>query len=363
MKLLHMADIHLDSALSTHLDRERRAVRRQEMLAAFVRVVEYAKVNNIKAVLIAGDLFDSAIVSNTTSNVVYRSITNNADIDFYYLKGNHDINSFLANIDMVPKNLHMFSDEWTSYELTRGIKLYGMEIEAGNKENLYEGLKLDTGDYNIVTLHGQLGEYESKGSQESIALNRLVNKGIDYLALGHVHEYSCEKMDSRGIWCYPGCLEPRGFDECGVHGFCVLDIDENTHQYEHEFIQINTRSSWEIDVDISGCSDSVEVIDEIANNLKDDISGSDMVKLVLTGTVRAESEINTDYIYEYYKNRFYFLKLINNAGISIDASGYEYDQSLRGEFVRSVRADLSISDEQKGEIIKRGLQILMGETV
>ena len=37
-----------------------------------------------------------------------------------------------------------------------------------------------------------------------------------------------DKMDSRGIYCYPGCLEGRGFDECEQKGFVVLDIDMDT---------------------------------------------------------------------------------------------------------------------------------------
>lgn len=51
----------------------------------------------------------------------------------------------------------------------------------------------------------------------------LRGRGIDYLALGHVHSFRQEKLDEQGIWCYSGCLEGRGFDECGTKGYVMLE--------------------------------------------------------------------------------------------------------------------------------------------
>ena len=68
-------------------------------------------------------------------------------------------------------------------------------------------------DFNKVITNMQ--ELQSK-----IEVYELKNKNIDYLALGHVHKYKMEKLDNRGIYCYSGCLEGRGFDECGDKG-CV----------------------------------------------------------------------------------------------------------------------------------------------
>ena len=53
-------------------------------------------------------------------------------------------------------------------------------------------------------------------------------KNIDYLALGHIHKYKQAELDQRGVYCYSGCLEGRGFDECGEKGFVLLDIDEES---------------------------------------------------------------------------------------------------------------------------------------
>ena len=58
MKIIHCADLHLDSGLQTHLSREKAGMRRDELLSNFGRLAEYASENGVEIVLIAGDLFD-----------------------------------------------------------------------------------------------------------------------------------------------------------------------------------------------------------------------------------------------------------------------------------------------------------------
>ena len=55
---------------------------------------------------------------------------------------------------------------------------------------------------------------------------RLKEKNIDYLALGHIHEYSQGQIDLRGKYAYSGCLEGRGFDELGEKGFILIDVSD-----------------------------------------------------------------------------------------------------------------------------------------
>ena len=91
-----------------------------------------------------------------------------------------------------------------------------------------EFFNFNSNNFNIVVLHGQEANYsDKKDKAEIINLKELKNKNIDYLALGHIHKYKLEKLDNRGIYCYSGCLEGRGFDECGDKGFVLLEIEEN----------------------------------------------------------------------------------------------------------------------------------------
>lgn len=50
---------------------------KMEILRTYSRMIEYAKNNDVKAIIIAGDLFDTRNVSATARNLVKDSITSN----------------------------------------------------------------------------------------------------------------------------------------------------------------------------------------------------------------------------------------------------------------------------------------------
>ena len=59
MKIIHCADIHADSKMGTHFTREMANKRREEIVDAFGRMVDFALKNKVRAIIIAGDLFDT----------------------------------------------------------------------------------------------------------------------------------------------------------------------------------------------------------------------------------------------------------------------------------------------------------------
>ena len=112
MKLIHCADIHLNSSLSTHLDGDKQKQRRTEILHTFLRMVDYAAEQSVDGILIAGDLFDTKKVDRATGNAVLSAITGHPEILFFYLRGNHDADGFLQSLDEIPDNLKLFGDTW-----------------------------------------------------------------------------------------------------------------------------------------------------------------------------------------------------------------------------------------------------------
>ena len=219
MKFIHTADLHLDSKMESNLNTEKAMLRRTELLDTFERMVSYAAENNVRAILIAGDLFDKLHIRKTAKKRVLEQIASNPEIDFLYLQGNHDKTDFLAELEILPENLKTFSeDEWVSYEYG-DVVISGRELTKDNSKTIATNLILDQARTNIVMLHGQESNYEGPDHTEIINLSEFKNKNIDYMALGHIHSYKKERLDDRGEYCYSGCLEGRGFDECGDKGF------------------------------------------------------------------------------------------------------------------------------------------------
>ena len=72
MKIIHCADLHLDSNMTSNLSREQAKQRKAELLATFERMIVYAKDNSVKAVIIAGDLYDKKNISANARNVLDR---------------------------------------------------------------------------------------------------------------------------------------------------------------------------------------------------------------------------------------------------------------------------------------------------
>ncbi|MBO7600240.1 MAG: metallophosphoesterase, partial [Lachnospiraceae bacterium] len=284
MKIIHCADLHLDSKLTANLDKEKAKQRKQELLLTFKRMVSYAADNGIEAILICGDLFDTKVISATARNTVLSEIVNHPDIDFYYLKGNHDSDNFLSSEEDIPDNLKLFGDTWTEYDLSPDgkVKLYGIEFNGANTASAQVNFVPDPSDINIVMLHGQESESSAKDKAEIIDLKAFRNKGINYLALGHIHEYKCDMLDGEGKYCYPGCLEGRGFDECGEHGFVELNVDTESGKISDRFVSFALRKLYEINVDITGLNVSPDIILRAKNVLSSsDATDEDLVKVVL----------------------------------------------------------------------------------
>ena len=59
MKIIHCADLHIDSSMETNLPREKAEQRKEELITAFEKMVKFAVINDVQAIVIAGDLFDS----------------------------------------------------------------------------------------------------------------------------------------------------------------------------------------------------------------------------------------------------------------------------------------------------------------
>lgn len=365
MKIMHMADIHLDARMETNLDKDKAKLRKQELLATFSRAIDYAADHEVDAILIAGDLFDTASPSATSKHLVHDLIINHSTINFYILKGNHDGKDFLCDIEEAT-NLHLFSGEWTGYPLNaqQTIMLYGRELGSGSENTAALGLIPDPGKRNIVMLHGQEVSASNAKKGELIPIKDFRNKGIDYMALGHIHAPKVEKLDERGVYSYCGCLEGRGFDETGEHGFMLITISEEDLSVQYEFVPFAGRILHEIRVDVTGDDRTLSMKESIDHEIeRTNPSPRDLIKIVLTGSVNAEEDHDLDYLKGCYEDQFFLVKVKDETIYRVSPEEYLKDASLKGEFVRLVLNDDTLSDAEKGRILHYGFQALNGEEV
>lgn len=346
MKIIHSADIHLSSPIKEFSGDIAKKIK-SEVRNAFRRMVEYAKANGVQIILLSGDVFDEKKSKKDDVNFFYKVVQENADIQFLYLRGNHDQTGEERALD----NLKTFSSEWQKYEYGETV-IAGIEIAPENSSSYYSTLSLDGKKKNIVMLHGQVGG--------NINLVKLRDKNIDYLALGHIHQYADGELDRRGRYAYSGCLQGRGFDETGVKGFVLLSVED---KISYEFIPFSQWGIEERQLDVSGLSDSYSVYlrAEAEIPFKKDC----IYRVVLVGEVDAEVEMDSIVLdlERSLRSLCAHVRIKDKTTKKIDYTAYDGDNSLKGEFVRMVKESTEYTEEQKAQIIAYGLKALAGGEV
>lgn len=352
MKIIHTADLHLGSSF-TRFDSTISNNRNLDLTTSFMSLIDYANRNDVKVIMLSGDVFDNNRPLKRDKVFLYNLIESNPQIDFLYLKGNHDTLESYERSDL--PNLKLFSEEWMQY-VYDDVVISGIEINEKNQMTMYEELQLPSKTYNIVMLHGQIVDSRSVSSG-TINLPLLKNKNIDYLALGHIHSYSSAKLDQRGTYVYSGCLEGRGFDECGEKGFVIIDTEKKTH----EFVVGSGKQIFDLKVDLTNTTSESEAISKVNENINS-IDGSSMVRISLVGRISYDSDNLCERVKKRFEKNFFYFEVKNRTLKIYNQNDYLYDKSLRGEFVRTVLSS-DKTEEEKASIIALGFKVLDGEEV
>ena len=213
IKILHAADLHLDSAFAA-LTGAQAAQRRREQRAALDRQLAA----DCDLVLLAGDLFDGARVYRDTLDALRRFCAS-TDAEIFIAPGNHDYFAPGSPYDTEGwgENVHIFTTpELRRVRLPRlNCDVYGAGFTAADMPPLLTDFHVaDETVTNVMVLHGDL---QPNSPYNALTTDEIAAGGLDYLALGHVHAMQVGQAGAT-TYAYPGCLMGRGFDECGAKG-------------------------------------------------------------------------------------------------------------------------------------------------
>ena len=194
MKIIHCADLHLDSKLAG-LSHNKAIARRQELTDTFRSLAAQAAENKIDAVVIAGDLFDDRFASVRTKNEVADILAGCGSVHFYLLAGNHDGGFDEAFVKRLPPNAHIFAKNGvTRFDLNE-VSFFGAEGESLSPA-LLESIEMEPSRFNVLVTHADLA---AKSSYGGLDLRLLRDKPVDYVALGHIHRPYLTRAGGR-LW-------------------------------------------------------------------------------------------------------------------------------------------------------------------
>jgi len=245
MKLVHAADLHLDSALagltryeSAPADEIRGATRR-----AFSNLVNLCLEERAALLVISGDLFDGDWRDISTGLFFAAQLNKlcEAGMQVVWIRGNHDAVSQIRRSVRLPEAVIELSSERAETRVfdRLGIAVHGRSFA---KRDVTEDLAASypervAGALNVGLLHTALEGREGHSRYAPCRVDTLVNRGYEYWALGHVHQR--EVVHSEPYVVFPGNLQGRHARELGEKGATVVTFEgDRISAVEHRALDV-----------------------------------------------------------------------------------------------------------------------------
>lgn len=241
VRLLHIADVHLDTPFAGRSEAMRQRLRRAT-LEALDRCVATALEEEVDALLIAGDLFDGAYLSFETERFLLAQLRRLAKdgIQIVYATGNHDPaeGTRAGHLDWPETMTVMPGGSPAVVAITgRAGDTVGYVTGAGHattRETADLSLRLrpvpDTDLPQAALLHTRASSAANGEPHHAYAPSSLANlraAGFHYWALGHIHLRQELSGDPPVHYC--GSLQGRGPGETGAKGGLMVNLDDPAH--------------------------------------------------------------------------------------------------------------------------------------
>ena len=347
LKFIHAADFHLDSAFGALTDKQA-ASRRREARELGFRLANYVNSHGIDLVLLSGDLFDSNSAFRETGEQLAQAL-GQMEAKVFVSPGNHDWYGPGSPWQTVawPENVHIFRENrMTAVELPAwDLVIHGAAFTAQEQaEGFLTGFTVPAdGRTHIGLLHGELDPAERRYAP--IRKEEAAASGLAYLALGHIHKRLEPRTLGRTLCAWPGCIEGRGFDELGEKGFYEGTVENGTVSVR--FVPFARRRYEVLEVDVTGRDPRAAVEDALPED-----TAQHLYRILLTGET-GESGVNAVSLREAFADRFYALEVRDRTRMAEDVWARAEEDSLRGLFLRELRAKWDAAAEEERETVTR----------
>ncbi|MBP8640170.1 MAG: DNA repair exonuclease [Oscillospiraceae bacterium] len=351
IKLLHAADLHLDSAFEA-LSPEAAEKRRQGQRELLFSIEEIAEKRGVSAVLLSGDVFESNSIRSETQRD-FNSALGALSCPVLISPGNHDPYSARSVWETMrlPENVYVFKNAELEPVEFLGVRalFWGAGFQNTFSKPLLRGFvppEKNIEKPNIMIIHGDL----STGAADYNPISRedLIKSGMDYVALGHIHARSPLQKAGETAFAYPGCTEGRGYDETGEKGVLIITISENG--VSSEFIPLGGVRYEIINVNIGG-KDVVQAIESTVSGL----SQNDCCRIILSGECGELPDVNS--LRKVFEGRFRELQLRDETTLKRDVWTQKGQNTLSGVYLDRLyimyNAASNVEEREKIELAAR----------
>ena len=308
MKILHCADLHIDSPL-TGLSKyegfpaeELRGATRQ----AVQNLVDYAcdPKNQIDVVTVGGDVFDGTWESADTGlwwNLQLGRLAESG-CEVFVVHGNHDADSRITDRISPPPGVHVFgsdapaSIEATNCDLVVHGQSYAHAATLTDLGSAYPTAK--PGVVNMGLLHTSLDGRPGHEPYSPCNPSNLALKGYELWGLGHIHMRDDQIQFAGSRFIFPGNTQGRSVRETGPKGASVITFAEDRSISSVEFVPFDVVRWTVARIDIGELEDRSAIRSAVQQHVLEVASDGHTVavrvELVGSGPLHSELAESTD---------------------------------------------------------------------
>ena len=346
-KIIHAADLHLGSVFAG-LPLEKARECRWASVELADRLADLALQEKADLVLLSGDLFDGEQVYPDTLERLKAALAR-MECPVFIAPGDRDPYTPYSPYALQPwpENVCIFREaELAAATLEElGCVVYGAAFTAPERTDspIAGWTAPEDGMTHLFCLHGDVTGPDSRFGP--ITKGQLARSGADYVALGHIHQYSGLRQEGDVFWAYPGCPEGHGFHEPGERGVLVGTVEPG--KAELEFVPLCSRRYWVLEADVTDASPAGALEAVMPETAKEDIC-----RVVFTGET-GEQGVDLSALEERFRKRFYFLELQDRTRLSESLWDKAGENTLRGLFLREMREkyDAAEDDAAREQVI------------
>lgn len=234
-RFLHSADWQIGKVFR-FVDQETMGVLQNARLNAIDRLGKIAVAQELRYVLVAGDVYDAENLSTKSLNQPLERMRKYADVHWYLLPGNHDPNRtnglWYRLKKGLPENVHICDESAPLFVESEIAAILPAPLHhkstLEDPTEYMDSVDLPNECIRIGFAHGSIATF---GSGEGAATNyinpdRPTTARLAYLALGDWHGQ--REINSR-CW-YSGTPETDAFDVTGGGKALIVSVDSNTSE-------------------------------------------------------------------------------------------------------------------------------------
>lgn len=363
MRIVHFADLHLDSAFAwAGADGKEARRRRRALQEALVRIAALAREVDADALFCGGDLYEHDRVTPDTAQFLQRTFEELAPLPVYVAPGNHDWygpESLYANVTW-SANVHLFREaRLQPVPLGAGVTLWGAaHCQPANTGNFFEGFGAPGPGVDVALCHAAERSWldaqeDGKRPHAPFDAADLERAGIAHAFLGHYHQPKAAPRHT-----YPGNPDPLAFGEQGRRGPVVATIGTDG-SVERDWRAVAVTEAHDLSLDVTGCASQRAVLDRLA-----EVAGGrgGVARVTVGGELSREIDLHEEALRTALRETFDAVQVRTadlRPGYDVDAIRTE--QTVRGQFVRDVLGS-ELAEDDRRRVLTTGLRAFEGRS-